>query len=84
MPRGGRKAADRGEFDINVQAYGRAQADPSLLFYGNKPPGGPTTTRLVSPIHATWNSSAQGAVLNGGAAATGQGAGAVRPRNRRS
>lgn len=28
------EAADRGEFDINVHAYGRAQADPTLLFRG--------------------------------------------------
>lgn len=58
------EAADRGEFDINVHAYGRAQADPSLLFMGTtawRPDDNPTG--FTDPRYEELL-TAQGAVLN--------------------
>ena len=58
------EAADRGEFDINVHAYGRAQADPSLLFMGTtawRPDDNPTG--FTDPRYEELL-AAQGAVLN--------------------
>jgi peptide/nickel transport system substrate-binding protein len=58
------EAADRGEFDVNIHAYGRAQGDPTLLFRGTtawRPDDNPTgfTDPRYDELIA-----AQGAVLN--------------------
>ncbi len=58
------EAADRGEFDVNMHGYGRAQGDPTLLFQGTtawRPDANPTG--FSDPRYGELI-AAQGAVLN--------------------